>query len=414
MSGGAAGAPAAGASVAGALAAGPSVAAAGASDRAAGAGVAAGPGPLTGWPIGVNERVPLDTCIACGFCLPACPTYALTLDERASPRGRIAMMRGVDEGRLDPMDPTVREQSSFCLGCRACESVCPAGVPYGQLLERWRDVTWQGRHAPPLAVGLRFGVRRTRALRLAGRVRRAAPAHRGTRGDGLHLMLGCVERVLFPGVSRAVTRLLPGIDVPGDQGCCGALHGHNGASEEGAEMARELGRRLPGTILTTAGGCAAHLADVLGRERVRELSDYLVEAWADPGALDVPSLAKVRLDGRVARVGLQDSCQARNALGIVAQPRALLARVADYVELPSSGVCCAGAGTYSLLRPADARRIAEPKLDEAEAAGLDFLVTVNPVCQREVGAGLRRRHSRIRVLHLAELLAMAKGGGAHR
>ena len=369
---------------------------------------------MSGGPIGVSERVPLDACIACGFCLPACPTYVLTLDERSSPRGRIALMRAVDEGRLDPMDPAVREQSSFCLGCRACEAACPAGVPYGQLLERWRDVTWEGRHAPPLAVGLRFGVRRTRAIRLAGRVRRAAPTRTGTRGDGLHLMLGCVERVLYPGVSRAVARLLPGIDVPGDQGCCGALHAHNGASEEGAEMARELGRRLPGTILTTAGGCAAHLADVLGRERVRELSDYLAEAWADPGGPGVPELGKVRVGGRVARVGLQDSCQARNALGIVAQPRELLARVADYVELPSSGVCCGGAGTYSMLRPDDARRIADPKLDEAEAADLDVLVVVNPVCQRQVGDGVRRRRSSIRVLHLAELLAMAMGGAPAR
>jgi len=228
-------------------------------------------------------------------------------------------------------------------------------------------------------------------------------------------------------VSRAVERLLPGIDVPGGQGCCGALHAHNGASRQGEEMARDLGRALPGVILTTAGGCAAHLADVLGRDKVRELSEYLCERWAGPGA---PALARVRAGGgggirqargaggpgvpggRVARVALQDSCQARNGLGIAAQPRSLLERVADYVELPSAGVCCGGAGTYSMLRPDDANRILDPKLDEIERADLDYLVTVNPVCQRQVQQGLARRRSRVRVVHLAELLAASMEGAS--
>jgi glycolate oxidase iron-sulfur subunit len=356
------------------------------------------------------DRAQLDACISCGYCLPACPTYAITLDERASPRGRISLMRAQDEGRLSATDPTVVEQSSMCLGCRACEPVCPAGVRYGSLLERWRDTTWTGRRLHPIALGLRAGVRMTPALELAGRVRGAARPRRGTRGDGLHLMLGCVERALFPGVSRAVERLLPGIDIPGGQGCCGALHAHNGASHEGEAMARELGRRLPGTILTTAGGCAAHLADVLGRDRVRELSEYLFDAWTGDGA---PALGRIRARrpgepaGRVARVALQDSCQARNGLGIVAQPRSLLERVAEYVELPSAGVCCGGAGTYSMIRPADARRVVDPKLDEIEQADLDYLVTVNPVCQRQVRQGLAGRRSRVRVVHLAEILARA-------
>ena len=90
-------------------------------------------------------------------------------------------------------------------------------------------------------------------------------------------MLGCFERALYPGVSRAVRRLVPDVRVDPGAGCCGALHAHNGDSKRGHELAEALGRRLDGTILTTAGGCAAHLASVLGRERVRELSEYLAE-----------------------------------------------------------------------------------------------------------------------------------------
>ena len=114
----------------------------------------------------------------------------------------------------------------------------------------------------------------------------------------------------------------------------------------------------------------------------------------------------------IARAGLQDSCHARNALGAAPQPRDLIARVADYVELPSAGTCCGAAGTYSLVRPGDARRILDPKLDEIEAAGIDYLVVVNPGCQQQVQTGLARRRSRVKVVHLAELLAAALGGAS--
>ena len=355
---------------------------------------------------GIFDPELLDDCISCGFCLPACPTYALTQDERSGPRGRITLMRALEEGRLEPDDPTLREQSSFCLGCRACETVCPAGVQYGTLLEQWRDHQWRGVHTPPAAGMLRAGVRVTPGLAAAGRVRGAARTTGRPAAGKAHLMLGCAERALFPGVSQAVLRLLPdAVDVPAGQGCCGALHAHNGASGQGAAMARELGGRMaagdgdPGVVLTTAGGCAAHLVHVLGRDRVRELSEYLAEQWADGAGPPLRNLG--------VRAALQDSCHLRNGMGVTAAPRALVARVAEYVELPSAGTCCGAAGTYALLRPEDSRRVLDATLDEIEAAGVDVLVVVNPGCQRQLVDGLRRRRSTVEVLHLAELLARA-------
>ncbi|SER06189.1 (Fe-S)-binding protein [Microlunatus flavus] len=351
----------------------------------------------------------LDRCISCGFCLPACPTYALTKEEKSSPRGRIGLMRMLETGELDEDDPTLQHEASFCLGCRACEPVCPAGVQYGQLLEHWRDHQWRGVHVPPVAAALREAVEHPKLIETAGRLvphgrTEASPVGAAEdRTERASLMLGCFERGLFPRVSRAALALRPELECPSDQGCCGALHAHNGDSATGVALAEALGERLPGTIVTTAGGCAGHLAHVLG-DRVQELSVYLA---AHPR--DEP-LGEVLVDGRRARVGLQDSCHLRNGLGVWEEPRALVAEVADYVEVPGAASCCGSAGSYSLLRPRDSRRVLAPKLDAIEALDLDLLVTVNPGCQRQLVTGLRRRRSRTRVLSLAELLVLARGG----
>jgi glycolate oxidase iron-sulfur subunit len=191
---------------------------------------------------------------------------------------------------------------------------------------------------------------------------------------------------------------MPGLAVPTDQGCCGALHAHNGDLDGGRSLALALGERLAGTIVTTSGGCAAHLAEAIGRDRVRELSELL----------DPVSLPEIRVDGRRARVTLQDSCHLRNGLGVWREPRAVLAAVADYVELPGAGDCCGAAGTYAMLRPRDAARVLAPKLDAIEASGVDFVVAVNPGCLRQLRTGLRKRRSAVRAVHLAELLTQVR------
>jgi glycolate oxidase iron-sulfur subunit len=345
---------------------------------------------------GIFSQDLLDRCISCGFCLPACPTYGLTQVETSSPRGRINLMRAIETGVLAEDDPTVVEESSFCLGCRACEPVCPAGVQYGALLEEWRDRLWRGRR--PLRLrALLWAVNRRARVRLMGLGRRHA---RGG-GGGASLMLGCFERALYPKVSRAAKRLAPELRVPAGQGCCGALHAHNGELERGRVLARELGDALPGTIVTTSGGCAAHLASVLGPERVKELSQWLADGGHEHA--EVPAAATAappRL-----RIGLQDSCHLRNGRGVFAEPRAILARIGEYVELPSAGACCGAAGTYAILRPEDSARVLDRHLDEIAGADLDALVVVNPGCYRQLEQGVKRRGLRTRVVHLAELAA---------
>ena len=345
----------------------------------------------------------LGTCISCGFCLPSCPTYKLTGDEASSPRGRIALMRAIDGGTVDVFDAVAREQGSFCLGCRACEPACPAGVPYGRLLEQLRDAQWQGRRRPLLVRPLLAFASRARLIRLAGRLRRHVrftPPVLAADGDDT-LMLGCFERILFPGVSRAAAGTLPGVRVARDQGCCGALHAHNGDLAGGERLARALADR-PGRIVSTAGGCAAHLAAVAGRERVVDYSEALLERGPVPGPILV--------DGRRARLGLQDSCHLRNGLGVTAAPRELLRTLGEYVEIPGAGDCCGAAGTYAILRPRDSRRVLAAKLAALAELDLDFLVVVNPGCQRQLTTAARRARLRTRVVHLAELVASVPAG----
>jgi len=353
----------------------------------------------------------LDRCISCGFCLPACPTYALTGVETSSPRGRINLMRALETGALPDEDPTVTEESSFCLGCRACEPVCPAGVEYGELLEQWRDHLWNGRRRPLKVRPLLWAVDSPRRVRSMGIVRRHAG--RGSEAPGpVNLMLGCFERILYPRVSRAARQLDGELAAPAAQGCCGALHAHNGELGRGRELARELGEALPGTIVTTSGGCAAHLAGVLGTERVKELSQW----WrAREGAATAPAPPPARHGAatgtpadRAPRIGLQDSCHLRNGLGVWREPRELIARVGEYVELPSAAACCGAAGSYSVLRPKDSARVLDPHLDEIAAADLDLIVVVNAGCYRQLQQGVKRRGLRTRVVHLAELLAGAR------
>jgi glycolate oxidase iron-sulfur subunit len=353
----------------------------------------------------VFDAEELGTCISCGFCLPSCPTYKLTGDEASSPRGRIALMRAIDEGTVDVFDAAAREQASFCLGCRACEPVCPADVPYGNLLEDLRDAQWKGVRLPLRIRPLLVFANSRWLVRLVGLFRRHArftPADQVDEGTD-RLMIGCFERTLFPAVSRAAADALPGLRVPGDQGCCGALHAHNGDVARGAELARELAAGS-GRIVSTAGGCAAHLSAITGRDRVVDFSEALLERGTLPGPILV--------DGRPARIGLQDSCHLRNGMGVSVPPRQVLGALGDYVEVPGAGDCCGAAGTYAILRRRDSRRILEAKLATLAELDLDFLAVVNPGCQRQLITAVRRARLRTRVMHLAELVAVAQAGSA--
>lgn len=336
----------------------------------------------------------LDRCISCGYCLPVCPTYQITKEEDSSPRGRINIMRAVQKEELSVFESL--EQSSYCLGCRACEVVCPAGVEYGHMLEEWRDATWKGKNRPLIVRLLLFIANQRLLVRFLGFFNLRNYSKR--KANETNLMLGCFERGLFPEVSKASLKIFKDISIDPGQGCCGALHAHNGELARGRELARELGERLPGTIITTSGGCAAHLSDVLGRERVKEVSKYFYEQEL------LSKLNPLYKNNKLVKIGLQDSCHLRNGLGVFKEPREIIKIIGDYHEVPFASECCGAAGSYSLVRRKDSKKVVSKKVSTISQMDLDYLVTVNPGCQRQMQSNLKNSP---KVISIVELISMS-------
>ena len=396
----------------------------------------------------------LERCIHCGLCLEACPTYRITQLETESPRGRLHLMGAIADGQidLDRSDATVLHLDR-CLACRACEAVCPSGVPYGRLIEETRAVVVRSRGVTPLgrvllwsvsrpwvlraiaailSVSERTGLRRLARRFLSPRLRRldalAPPvgraAYRPVAVDSprssVGLLLGCVMRASYGDVHTATARVLAQlgvevVDTP-DQTCCGALHAHAGDKEEAIRLAKRniVAFERAEVILVNAAGCGAHLksyahlledrpnwaerAQALA-SRVRDVSEFL------------ETIAGDETFGTLAmRVTYQDPCHLAHAQGIRAEPRALLSRIRglELVEMANADVCCGSAGYYNLAQPDYADRLLEPKIDAILATRPDAVVTGNPGCMLQLAAGLRS-HGRadIPVLHLVEVLDRA-------
>lgn len=398
----------------------------------------------------------LDPCVHCGFCLQACPTYLATGDEADSPRGRIVLMRALEQGELKPDDPALREHLDACLGCRGCEPVCPSGVGYGAGLEAAREILAREAGLPGMARFI-LGVFRRKAVwrpllaavralretglpaRLAGRSRvgfglgmiaATRPAARrpggppvpqsgvSTGGPAVALFSGCVMDGLFGQVHGATRRTLEAngyrvVDVK-NQVCCGALHAHAGMLEDARALARQNIHGLAGAadfIAVDSAGCGALLKQygaLLGTDEARAFS---------AGVRDVAELladAGPRTAGRLPlHVAYDAPCHLQHAQGVHDQVLALLGAIPGMTLtlLPGYDQCCGSAGIYSAVQPAMSRAVLEAKIRViAEAAPRpDVIATGNPGCLMQIGSGLRAAGIDIPVVHPVELLDRAYG-----
>ncbi len=404
----------------------------------------------------------LDSCVHCGFCLQACPTFLATGDEADSPRGRIELMRALEAGELAPEDPTVVVHLDRCLGCRGCEPVCPSGVGYGQGLEAARDLLTRARGLPLVARSALWaltapGVSRVvyalarllRATRLPGRLAgwsrfrfamgmlSATAPHSPTVGrrdrKGPHLpsdrpsvrqsvllFRGCIMDGLFSHVHDATIRTLKvnGYemrDVAG-QVCCGALHAHAGLRREARGLARQnLAAFGSGkeAIVVNSAGCGAMLKgygelldDPAARDftaRVRDVTELLAERGPRPGA---------PLDRRVA---YDPPCHLLHAQRIAEPPYHVLRAipVLQVVSTPDAAQCCGSAGLFTLVQPAMARAVLAPKLAALREAAPQVVATGNPGCLMQLGAGLAAAGLAVEARHPVELLDESYGAAGY-
>lgn len=401
----------------------------------------------------------LDACVHCGFCMQACPTYLALGDENDSPRGRLVLMRSLLEGDVACDDPTLATHIDQCLGCRACESACPSGVPYGALLEATRAtlVTHGGRgvtrigrfilglfERPRLMAAAMFLTRLMRALgipslfvrapgrlgfasaMLASTARRrrakeyAVPAD-GSRGTSA-LLTGCVMQGLFAETNRATARVLATngyrvVHVAG-QRCCGALHAHAGDLEGARRLARAniatFERKLPDYIVVNAAGCGAMLKEyghlLRNDPEWHERAERIAERTRDASELLAAAGPKTAKGSATPlRVAYDAPCHLLHAQRVVGAPLTSLgaARGIEPVTLVDADQCCGGAGIYNLQHPDVSQAVLDAKLDRIEAANVAIVATGNPGCLMQIGAGLLRRGSQVRVEHLIDLLDAA-------
>jgi glycolate oxidase iron-sulfur subunit len=415
---------------------------------------------------GVNQ------CVHCGLCLAYCPTFSELGTEMDSPRGRIFMVKSLAEGRLTLSDPVV-EHLSLCLGCRACETACPAGVPYAQLFEaakaeierqrpgsparrvfRWANLRLLLAHPRMLAIfgaALRFyqvsGLQQFfRSSGLLARLPGTLPAWEallpplppagtrarlpelmpaeGPRRARVAMLTGCVQQVVFAAHNRATARILAknGCDVvvPRGQTCCGALHAHSGDHAQALALARKTIDTFEGAgvdaVIVNTSGCGAHMKGYA--HLLRDDPAYAGRAAAFVRSVkDISEfLTQEPLRGPLTPVPMtvtyHDPCHVVHGQKIRAQPRRLLAQVPrlEVVDLVEADWCCGSAGVYNLTQPEMAGRLLQRKTAHILATGAEAVVTANPGCILQIVQGLRQRGSSVRVLHLVEILDRAYGG----
>ena len=415
---------------------------------------------------GVNQ------CVHCGLCLAYCPTFSELGTEMDSPRGRILLIKSLAEGRIALTDSTV-EHLSLCLDCRACETVCPAGVPYGRLIEAAKAEIEHQRPGSLVRRAFRwvnFGLllSRPRLLSLMAaslRVYQITGLRRLVRGSGLlkllpgalaaweallpdmppasaraplppvmpaegerrarvALLTGCIQQVVFGADNRATAAVLVKngyeVVVPQDQGCCGALNAHGGDHARALALARQtidaFERAHADAVVVNTSGCGAHMkgyAHLLAGDPVyASRAERFVKSVRDVSEY----LAREPLRGPLRPVPMtvtyHDPCHVVHGQKIRTEPRRLLAQIPGLrvVDLAESDWCCGSAGIYNLTQPEMAGRLLERKTRHVLATGAEAVVTANPGCILQIAQGLRARGSSVRVLHIVEVLNRAYGG----
>ncbi|MCS7089058.1 MAG: glycolate oxidase subunit GlcF [Thermoflexales bacterium] len=394
------------------------------------------------------------TCVHCGFCLAACPTYRLLGQEMDSPRGRIVLMKSVLEGGLHPEDAALHIDR--CLGCVGCVPACPSGVPYGELLTAYRAHVEPKRARPVLNRLTRLLVRETlpypARFRAAVQLGQLARPFRSILPNGLGAMLsliptslpprmpplpevypaagerrarvallvGCVQQVLAPAINWATLRVLSanGVEVvvPRGQACCGALGMHTGEAEHARRLAAQNLRAFPrdvDAILSNAAGCGSSMKEyelLFKGTDLEETARAFARKVQDVSEfLDTLGLRPMRPLPKPLVIAYQDACHLAHAQGVWGAPRRLLGTIPNLTvrEIAEGELCCGSAGTYNIEQPGLAEQLGQRKVRNILATDAEAVATGNIGCLVQLRTHLQRAGKPLPVWHTMEVLAQA-------
>ena len=380
--------------------------------------------------------VEADRCVACGLCLPHCPTYRKTGSEADSPRGRIQLMRAVAQDIL-PNNDRFKQHIDLCLSCRSCESACPNNVNYGALVDSTRAIfirqksIWSTLAKPFiryrfLTNGITWLIWLIQQCKCDGLLKHFNPAAKllpvihkpvnwkslypttaADKKGGVSLFLGCASHALDSDTLKASIYVLNtlGFDVhiPAKQSCCGSIARQMGDIAESNKLLainqQSFDPAMP--ILTVASGCGSGLNDYLSTHKVQDISAFLVLCdWS-----------KVNIATLNQRIYVQDPCSLRNGQKSHASVYALLKKIpqAEVLALAGNGQCCGGAGAYMLTQAAMASQLLGDKLIAIESAGAAVLATSNIGCSLHIAKGLREQNLSVSILHPIQIMAKQMG-----
>lgn len=378
-----------------------------------------------------------DRCVACGLCLPHCPTYRKTGSEADSPRGRIQLMRAVAQEIL-PNNARFNEHIDLCLNCRSCESACPNNVNYGHLVDTSRAIFIRKKSiwltiAKPfirhryLQYGLAWSVWLIQKLKLSNLLQYVVPAakvlpainmptiwktlypsdHTQINKGDVSLFLGCATNTLDNQTLKASVYVLNklgfNVHIPSQQTCCGSIARQMGDSDEAEKLIAQnqagFDDNMP--ILTVASGCGSGLSDYLPKHNVQDISAFLMAC--DWSAMKIQTLAK--------RIYVQDPCTLRNVQKSHQTVYSLLKKIpqADIQPLAGNGQCCGGAGAYMLTQNDMATNLLNDKINAIKENNVAILATSNIGCSLHIATGLRAQNLNVTIEHPIEIIAQQVG-----
>lgn len=407
-----------------------------------------------------NDDV-LQQCMHCGMCLAVCPTYDMTKNERSSPRGRIKLIKSVARGEME-ITHTFAEEMNFCLDCQACETVCPAGVKYGSMVEAARvevDNTsyrsWFYKFVKRFLLNTIIGSRSrlkfvSRLLRIYQNSFIRKLLHKScimkifsanleeidklspivskqfsddvipeitiSKGEVKYktaFLSGCLMNVMFAEINKDTVDVLQScsceVFTPKDQICCGSLQAHNGDFDTSKKLAKHtidvFSNYEFDYIISNSAGCGAFMKEyghILNDDvEYAERAKSFSKRVKDITEFLTETNIPLKLKSLAENITYHDACHLAHTQKITEQPRQILKSIpgTNYTELEEASWCCGSAGIYNIVHYKESMIILERKMENIRKTNAKVVLTGNPGCLAQLRYGAKRFGVDVEVMH---------------